>query len=423
MGKNGKENNGVFKMITHKKIMTVGDNPKMSTGYGCVWDNLLSRWTKLKPDWKFFHVGWQNMDRPHQTKDGYWMLPRGKDEHSFESIYKNIMEQKPDILLTLADIGKQSGFLNGIGKAKKAGWKGKWLAYSPIDCHQWALHWDEIFMAPDMNIAMAKSGEAAMNAHKVPNVICIPHGVDTEAYFPKEDREADRKKFGIDKKFVCGFVGRNQTRKMIPYVMKGFAKFSKGKDDVMFLLHTDSNPSGGEGTGWSIDCIVNKFEKLTDQDLFKSKKVCLTEDNMNLMSRQSIQSDDMNGIYNLFDLFLYGTGGEGFGLPAIECQSSGVPILMSNNTTGPELAGETGELIDVLKDKHGRKVGFIGTNGVENYIPDDEHVAELLEKYYADWKSNKKLLTEMSKKSRALALTYSWDIISKKWIDLFEKEI
>lgn len=405
------------------KIMSVGDNPKMSTGYGCAWDNLLSRWTKQKPDWEFLHVGWQSLDRLHQTKEGYWMLPRGKDDHCFDAIYKYLMTHKPDILLTCADIGKQSGYLPGIGKAKKAGWKGKWLAYSPIDCHQWALHWDEIFRAPDMNIAMAKMGEAMMLDHKVPNVKYIPLGVDTKVYFPKGDREVSRKKFEIDEKFVCGFVGRNQIRKMIPYVMRGFAKFAKGKDDVMFLMHTDSVPSGGEGTGWSIDCIVDKFEKLTEQDLFNSKKVCLTEDNMNLMSRQSIQADDMNGIYNMFDLFLYGTGGEGFGLPGLECQSSGVPILMSNNTTGPELAGETGELINVLKDNYGRPVGFIGTNGVENLVPDDEHIAELLEKYYADWKSGKKLLKEMSDKSRKLALTYDWSIISKSWIDLFEKEI
>jgi len=404
-------------------VMTVGDNPKMSTGYGCVWDNLLSRFVKEKPDWKFFHVGWQNTDRPHQTKEGYWMLPRAKDDHGFDIIYKYLMTHKPDILLTLADIGKQSGYLMGISKAKKAGWKGKWLAYSPVDCHQWALHWDEILRTPDINIAMAKSGEAIMTKHKVPNVKYIPHGVDTTAYFPKVDKLTNRKKFTINKKFVCGFIGRNQTRKMIPYMMRGFSKFAKGKDDVMFLMHTDANAAGGEGTGWSIDCLVHKFEKMTDQDLFKSQKICLTEENMNLMSRQSLQSNDMNDIYNLFDMFLYGTGGEGFGLPAIECQASGVPILMSDNTTGPELAGETGELINVLKDKYDRPVGFIGSNGVENYIPDDEHIAELLEKYYADWKGDKKLLTEMSEKSRKFALTYDWDLVSNLWIKLFEEEI
>ena len=222
---------------------------------------------------------------------------------------------------------------------------------------------------------------------------------------------------------VCGFVGRNQTRKMIPQLMRGFSKFAKGKDDVILLMHTDAMSPGGEGRGWVIDGLVYKFEKETDQSLFESRKIMLTESNMDVLSRQGIQPENLNDVYNLMDLFVYATGGEGFGLPGIECQSAGVPIIMSNNTTGPELAGETGELIEMLRDKYGRIVGSIGTNGVENLVPDDNHIQILLEKYYKDWKGDKSTLKEMSKKSRELALTYSWDIIAKKWIDLFEEHV
>jgi len=404
-------------------VISMGDNPKMSTGYGCVWDNLLKRWAKLKPKWKFMHVGWQNTDRPHKRAEGYYMLPRSRDTHGFDIVFPYIMKYKPDILITLADVGKQSGWVKGISEAKKSGWKGKWLAYSPIDCHQWAIHWTEIFMVPDVNIAMSKFGESMMKKFDVPNVKYIPHGVDTKAYFPKKEREENRKKFNINDKFVVGFVGRNQTRKMIPFMMRGFANFAKGKDDVVFLMHTDAHPPGGEGNGCVIDALVWKFEREFGEELFQSKKIMMTESNMDILSRQGIQPDNMNDVYNLFDIFLYGTGGEGFGLPAIECQASGIPILMSNNSTGPELVEDTGELIDMQKDKYGRNIGYIGTNGVENCVPDDIHIAQLLEKYYADWKMDKLTLKEMSKKSRKFALTYDWDIVAKKWLDLFEEEI
>jgi glycosyltransferase involved in cell wall biosynthesis len=404
------------------KVMTFGDNPKMST-YGCVWDNLLTRWAKIKPDWDFMHVGWQNTDRPHKTSEGYIMLPRSRDNWGFDVIENYLMKYQPNILITLADIGKQSGWIPGVNNAKKAGWRGKWIMYSPIDCHQWAVHWDEILMAPDVNVAMAESGEIFMKAHNVPNVKLIQHGVDTKKYFPLAEREKMRIRFGINDKFVCGFVGRNQTRKMIPYLMRGFAKFAKEKNDVVLLLHTDANPPGGEGRGNVIDALVWKFEKETDQSLFESKKIMLTESNMDVLTRQGIQPENLNDVYNLMDLFVYSTGGEGFGLPGIECQSSGIPIIMSDNTTGPELARKSGELIDMLLDKYGRPIGYIGTNGVENLIPDDEHIKVLLEKYYLDWKSGKKLLKEMSEKSRKLALTYEWDIIAKQWIDLFEENI
>ncbi|MHA1150994.1 MAG: glycosyltransferase [Promethearchaeota archaeon] len=404
------------------KVMSFGDNPKMSTGYGCVWDNLLKRFAKLKSDWDFMHVGWQNTDRPNKTSDGYIMLPRHRDNWGFDIVANYLMKYKPDILVTLADIGKQSGFIPGVNNARKAGWKGKWIMYSPIDCHQWALHWDEILMASDVNVAMAKFGETMFKKHNVPNIKFIPHGVDTDKYKPI-NREEIRTKFGINDKFVCGFIGRNQTRKMLPYLMRGFAKFSKGKEDVALLLHTDNMPPGGEGRGHVIDGLVWKYEKETEQNLFTSKKIMLTEANMDVLTRQGIQPENLNDIYNLFDLFVYSTGGEGFGLPGIECQSAGVPIIMSDNTTGPELAGKSGELIKMLKDTHGRIIGLIGTNGVENYVPDDEHIKELLEKYYIDWKSGKYLLKQMSEAGRKHALTYNWDIISKQWITLFEENI
>jgi len=406
------------------KVMSFGDNCYMSTGYGTVWFNLLKRFAKLKPDWDFMHVGWQNTDRPHRTSDGYISLPRSRDTHGFDIVFPYIMKYKPDILITLADVGKQSGWIKGISEAKKSGWKGKWLAYSPIDCHQWAIHWTEIFMVPDINIAMSKFGESMMKKYDVPNVKMIPHGVDTKAYFPKKkEREENRKKFGINDKFVVGFVGRNQTRKMIPYMMRGFSKFAKDKDDVVLLMHTDAHPPGGEGHGSVIDALVWKFEQETKSDLFQSKKIMMTESNMDIISRQGIQPDNMNDVYNLFDIFLYSTGGEGFGLPAIESQASGVPILMSNNSTGPELVEETGELIDMQKDKYGRPIGYIGTNGVENCVPDDNHITLLLEKYYKDWKGDKLTLKEMSEKSRKFAETYSWDLVAPKWIELFEQEV
>jgi len=405
------------------RILSFGDNPKMSTGYGCVWDNLLTRWAKLKPNWEFMHVGWQNTDRPHKRAEGYTMLPRSKNGWGFDIVANYLMKHKPDILITLADIGKQSGFIPGVNNARKSGWKGKWIMYSPIDCHQWALHWDEILMASDVNVAMSNFGGELFKSRNVPNVKIIPHGVDINKYKPLEDREQLRTRFGINNKFVLGFVGRNQVRKMIAYMMRGFANFAKGKDDVVLLLHTDNMPPGGEGRGWAIDGLVYKYEKETGQCLFESEKVRLTETNMDVLTRQGIQPENLNDIYNLMNMLVYATGGEGFGLPAIECQSAGVPILMSDNSTGPELAGKSGELIDMLRDKYGRIVGIIGTNGVENLVPDDRHITLLLEKYYADWKGDKETLKEMSKKSREFALTYDWDIIAKQWLKLFEENV
>jgi len=401
-------------------VLSYGDNPLVSTGYGMVWNNLLSRWAKMKPNWKFMHVGWQGRDRMHQTREGYWQLPMAKQEMGTDTIVSNLMKYQPEILLTLADVGKQGAYIQAIYEAKKRGWRGKWLAYTPVDTHQWAIHWDGIFDAPDLNIAMSQFGELQFSKYNVKNLTMIPHGVDTKVFYPKDIKDV-KEKFDINNKFVIGYVGRNQIRKMIAYWLRGFANFAKDKEDVVLLLHTDMNPPAGEGRGWALDALIWKYEQETKCPLFQSKKIMLTRTNLDLTERQQVSFDDMNEIYNMMDLFLFPTGGEGFGLPAVECQAAGTPIIMTANTTAPELVSKSGDLIKVLKDKYGRQANIIGTNGVENNIPDDKHVEELLNKYYKLWKEKK--LKAISEKARKFALTYDWDIIAKQWLDLFENEI
>jgi len=404
-------------------VLSYGDNPLASTGYGCTWENLLSRWAKFKPDWKFYHVGWQSIDRVHKTKEGYYRLPTGREEMGIDTVQPYIDKYNPDFLITLIDVGKQLGFTQKIKDAKKRGWRGKWIAYVPIDTPDWSVYWDEMFDSPDVIIAMSKFGEAQMRRFNVKNkVVPILLGVDNDVYKPLDNRDELRKNFNLQDKFVAGFIGRNQIRKMQPYWMRGFALFAKGKPDVCLLLHTDVIPPAGDGRGWAMNALIWQIERNMGEDFTNSRRIMLTRSNMDIKERQKIGKEGVNEIYNLMDIFLYPSGGEGFGMPAVECQAAGVPILMSDNTTGPELA-QSGELIKMLKDNHGRVSSIIGTNGVSNAIPDDIHIAELLEKYYQDWKGEKKLLKQMSKNGIEFSKTLSWDIIAKQWLDLFEREL
>jgi len=406
------------------KILTFGDNPKTSTGYGQIWDNLLKRWTKLRPDWKFYHVGWQNWDRPHQTKDGYFILPRGGDDYGADVLLENLMTYKPNYFITLCDVGIQSSYVDSFFEAKKRGYKGKWIAYLPIDNESWEyLLWNKILECPDLNVGMSKWSAESMRNHGVQRVKYIPLGVDIEEFNILKEREIIRKNYGLSNHFVVGFVGRNQRRKMIAHLIKGFSQFSKGKDDVKLLLHTDAVPSK-KYLGWLMDSLNAKAEAEQDSDIVKFQKIQLTKSNLGPGMRQRIQAKSMNEIYNMMDIFCYATGGEGFGLPGLECQSAGIPLMMTHTSSCDELTGNGthGIIIPVLEDKYRRLVTEIGANGIENAVPDDKEIARLLEIYYNDWKSGKKILKEKSKQARRFALKYNWDKIARQWINLFEEE-
>ena len=55
---------------------------------------------------------------------------------------------------------------------------------------------------------------------------------------------------------------------------------------------------------------------------------------------------DMPALYSAADLFAFPTLYEGFGIPVIEAQSCGTPILTSNCSSLPEVGGDAAVYVD-----------------------------------------------------------------------------
>lgn len=411
------------------KILTTGDNPYVSTGYGTVWFNFLNVISKERPNWIIKHIGWQTRDRESKRVvmdyvikqedvgkkiadlPGYFQLPMGKLEYGYDAVKSALSKEKPDFFISLADVGFQGGYCEIVEEAKKNGWKGKWIAYVPIDTEEWAMTWSEILSTPDIVVAMSKFGYERLSKHKeIEKLVLIPHGVDTSVFTPLKERNELKKKYQLDGKFVVGFVGRNQSRKMPDRLLLTFKNFAKGKNDVVLISHTDEEAS--EQGGISYPYLLWLFE-IAD-------KVKLTKKRMDMNTRQRIQPENLNEIYNMMDVFLYITGGEGFGLPGIECQSAGVPLLMAGNTTSFDLCREENK-IPTLLDKYGRKCISRGGNGVYFEYPDDLEGSKLLEKFYKLWKEDK--LEPYREDARKFSLNYDWKNIIPLWITLLENEI
>jgi glycosyltransferase involved in cell wall biosynthesis len=59
-----------------------------------------------------------------------------------------------------------------------------------------------------------------------------------------------------------------------------------------------------------------------------------------------VSDDDLVALYNLADVFVYPSIYEGFGLPVLEAMSCGAPVITSNVTSLPEIAGDAALLVD-----------------------------------------------------------------------------
>ena len=59
-----------------------------------------------------------------------------------------------------------------------------------------------------------------------------------------------------------------------------------------------------------------------------------------------VEETELTALYNLAELFLYPSLYEGFGLPILEAQACGCPVLTSNVTACPEVAGAGAHLVN-----------------------------------------------------------------------------
>ena len=144
----------------------------------------------------------------------------------------------------------------------------------------------------------------------------IPLGVDIEQFFPvAKDGALERKAaVGLRGSFVVGNVNRNQPRKRWDLTIKYFAEWirSRGIQDAKLYFH--SAPTGDE----SFDLM-----QLADHyGVLKHLAWCQPE------VFYGAHDDEMRDTYNIFDVAVTTTQGEGMGLTTMEAMACGVPCIV-----------------------------------------------------------------------------------------------
>ena len=63
-----------------------------------------------------------------------------------------------------------------------------------------------------------------------------------------------------------------------------------------------------------------------------------------------IPNVDLVGLYNLAEVLIYPSSYEGFGMPVLEAMACGTPVITSNLSSLPEIAGNAAILVNNPKD-------------------------------------------------------------------------
>jgi glycosyltransferase involved in cell wall biosynthesis len=277
------------------------------------------------------------------------------------------------------------------------------IFYIPIDFVRLPYAWGDSFRDLDTLIVASKFGQkVAMNYNK--ESVYIPHGVDCNIFKKLTDSERRflRKQQNIkDDDFVVSFVGKPLVRKMLPTMLKVFEEFAKDKGDVKLLMASDPNEK-------SMRCV--NYVSLAQQLGIQEKMLVPPLP----VSRFPLGDSTMSNTFNMSDVHLFLSGAEGFGLPVLETQACGVPQIVSDYTTLPELVEGHGKIVPIAGE-------IANESGVFYGVADEGKAVEALNFYY----DNRDELKEDGKKSIEFAKKFDYNTsdIIPKWIEVLESDI
>jgi glycosyltransferase involved in cell wall biosynthesis len=357
------------------RIMPISDSPWAPTGFGTNTRNVSAilienghhvgyggcqnpNHTKYVTEWPLGQtektVEWENLPIMHPGQERF-------GEKSFPLWLKNF---KPDVIWTHLDFqmfmhvaqykqpkqatiplyndkGKlltrkeRTSLVTNMFKELSKGPPWKWAATIPFDGQPCIPSWQELLDQIDYKICMSRYGQLCMEEefNGCEESWYIPHGVDCNFFKPKmEPMYGDKKLSDIaEGAFVVGCVARNQHRKNIPQLIKGFKEFVDRNDlkpdQAKLMLHMDWN----DAMGWKFPHFAEEY----------GLKDYLLPPLMGVLDAGEAPDDEgMVNIYNCMDVFVLPTAGEGFGIPTIEAMACGVPVAVTNYTTAWEIIKE-----------------------------------------------------------------------------------
>jgi hypothetical protein len=243
-----------------------------------------------------------------------------------------------------------------------------------------------------------KLQEAGVAAHYV------PHGVDS-GIFKLADQAQARQAIGApdDGRFIAGMVLANKgapSRKAFHEQIHAFARFHRRHPDSMLYLHTDMAGLFGENIAHICD-----LAGLTAGDYAVVDQMAYIEG--------QITEEHMANVYAAMDVTLNATRGEGFGIPIMESQMCGTPVIVGDWTSMSELClGETSQTVE-----HSATV-YTPLGGCQ-FIPSVDSIDAALETAYQRRKTTRG--KKARRALRKLAMAYDADaVVENYWAPVLQ---
>jgi len=154
----------------------------------------------------------------------------------------------------------------------------------------------------------------------------VHHGVDTSLQRVENVAQLRdvRRRYGLPERYFL-YVGTLQPRKNLQRLIQAHRRLRESDADAPSLVLAGQ-------TGWLADPIMREARQGISAD-----SVILTG---------YVDRADLASLLSASVAFVYPSLYEGFGMPVLEAMSCGTPVLTSNVSSLPEVAGDSAMLVD-----------------------------------------------------------------------------
>lgn len=300
------------------KILWWSNHPTAATGYG----TQTALWCRQLRDAGHevvISANYGGEPRAHHW-EGITVLPFGETGYAQDSLERDIAYVRPDLVWTLYDAWPIDPMV--LRDHHVAMW-------TPVDHNPLPPKVRGVLVESGaVPVAYSRSGHLAMEAEGL-DPLYVPHGIDCDVYKPVE-RDRARNALGLPTdRFIVGMVGANKSggylRKGWDVAFESFARIQADHPDMLLYVHSQSSSAHG------IDlraCAANYG--------IRSSDLIFTDA---ALQQYGMPDEHMAVLYSSFDVLLSPSLGEGFGLPVLEAQACGVPVLVTDFSAQSELCG------------------------------------------------------------------------------------
>ena len=367
------------------KILWHSNAPWAATGYGK--QTNLFVWRLKKLGHEMIVSAFYGLNGAILEMGGVKILPASKDGYGNDILMAHRQFHRVDIIIGLLDI-----------------WVLKPELIQSLDCfYGWTPVDHEPIPPAVLNNIKKSAGVIVFSQYAVDElarngVSChyVPHGVDDEMYVLR-DRKEMRRKLGLPEDyFIAGMVAANKgmpSRKAFDEQITAFGRFHQRHPKSLLYLHTDLQGFQGEDLLRLVE-----LAGLSHNDVVLCPQYQYVAGMFN--------EDHMSYVYNTLDVLLNASRGEGFGIPIIEAQFCGTPVIVTDYTAMRYLC-YTGWKVPV--------VGKIVTpQGAYMAVPSIDGIDQALEQAFTAQFDRQEI--------RSQVLDFSVDnVVAKYWQPVLEK--